>query len=74
MTMKTRTITEDVAGSLNRRYFAELEVGDELEVKREGDTPERAARNVMDTIRYWADDVERKFVETGVMPRTARKS
>lgn len=68
MTMKTRTITEDVDGTLNRRYFAEVEIGDELDVRREGKSAASAARVIVAALRYWADDAERKFIESGVLP------
>lgn len=51
MAMKTRTITEDAGGSLNNRYFAEVEVGDEVKVRREGNATALAARSVVDALR-----------------------
>lgn len=66
--MKTRTIVEDVSGNLNRRYFAEIESGTEVNVRCEGNDSAIAARNVINRLRYLADDAERKFIETGVLP------
>jgi len=71
MAMKTRTITEDVDGSLNRRYFAEIEVGDLVKVRREGNTTALAARAVCWRSGTGADDAERKFIESGVLPTRA---
>lgn len=69
MTMTTRTIVEDIPNSMNRRYFAEVDADDEVKIQREGDTVAEAARKAVSTLRYKADDAERKFVESGVLPR-----
>lgn len=66
--MKTRTIVEDVSGNLNRRYFAEAE-DDEVKVRREANDVREAARRIVDAIRHKADDIERKFIETGVLQK-----
>jgi len=60
--MKTRSIVEDVSGSLNRRYFAEVEVDNDINVRREGHSTAEAAQKVVASIRYQADAAERKFV------------
>lgn len=78
--MKTRTTIEDVSGNLNRRYYAEVEVpatvtsGATLEVdlRRSGDSCAEAARRVVNALRYLADDAERKFVESGVLPEVKK--
>lgn len=70
MTMKTRTITEDVPGTQNRRYFAEVEADDEVYMRREGNTTAIAARSIVATLRCKADAAERRFVESGVLPAT----
>lgn len=67
--MKTRTIVEDVSGTLNRRYFAEVKVGDEIKLRAEGKNAACAAASLIDRLRYLASDAERKFVETCVIPR-----
>jgi len=68
--MKTRSIVEDVSGSLNRRYFAEVEVDNDINVRREGHSTAEAAQKVVASIRYQADAAERKFVESGVLLKT----
>lgn len=68
MTMTTRTIVEDIPGSLNRRYLAEVDADDEVKIQREGVTVAEAARKVVAALRYKADDAERKFIESGVLP------
>lgn len=72
--MKTRTIIEDVDGSLNRRYFAEVECGEDFQLRREGNTPELAARALVYALRQRADDAERKFIESGAMTHPADPS
>ncbi len=72
MMMKTRTIVEDVSGTMSQAYFAEVEVIEELDMRRQGTTVADAARLAVSAIRQFADDAERKFVKSGALPPPAK--
>lgn len=66
--MKIQIIVDDVSGPLSRLHLAEVEVGNEVKIRREGYAPAMAAHNVINALRHWADDAERMFLESGVLP------
>lgn len=65
--MKVKTLVENVPGSLNRRYFCEIEQNNVTLIKREGNSMKEAAVAALYALRYMAGDAERVLREMGVL-------